>query len=489
MRLEKISVSNYRNLDGVNVHFDLESNYIVGENNIGKSNLLALIHAVSNSRSFVESDYVDPTSPIVIELILKLNETQLCEAEDCASNDSTLHPHVKVLQKIGDASLQIFDVNTSEPLNLEYLRKLNFLQYDPGINASFLQDSSSFIKTASRNIYSRIKDLYKNELNSSETLVYNNKKGERILPLILAIDEPEIHMHPYMQRAILNSYKRILKNEDTGFLHLLKIHFDIDGLDGQLIIVTHSTDALVDNHRNIVRFYRKANGKIDAISGRDIDIGIDIEKHLLMHFPDIKEAFYAKCVLIVEGETEYGCIRGFSKTLNMPLDDYGICFVNAHGEGSILKLKQLFDHFKIPSVLIYDSDVRKGEHKEKNEFFTKEVCFEMDIVDKLIQMERFDLLRDITLELSDRADKRRLDEDFVRKPFKKIDYDINNYTPKTLDSLDLHKMEEYRAVYFAWLYVKKGILIGRIIGERLPEDCIPDCYTEAITRAREVAMS
>lgn len=34
MRIEKIEIENYRNLDGVKVRFILDANYIVGENNI-----------------------------------------------------------------------------------------------------------------------------------------------------------------------------------------------------------------------------------------------------------------------------------------------------------------------------------------------------------------------------------------------------------------------------------------------------------------------
>lgn len=156
----------------------------------------------------------------------------------------------------------------------------------------------------------------------------------------------------------------------------------------------------------------------------EMNIKPDVEKHLLMHFQDVKEAYYSKCVLLVEGETEYGCIRGFTKTLNIPLDDYGICFVNVRGEGSIPKLQQLFNHFAIPSIVIFDSDVKVGRTAAENEFFTKETCFEMDIVDKLIEMGKFDTIKAIALELDNNANVHILDVDFVKKPFKKIGYDL-----------------------------------------------------------------
>ncbi len=572
MQIEKIEVNNFRNLDGIKIHFNLESNYIVGENNIGKSNFLSLVNIISSAWGFGEGDYADIQMPIVIHLALKLNEYEYGIFGDSFSpmNASTIN--ITIAQDIKDVSPKVINSDTTETIQYRSLKKINFLKYDTnvnpnnelrfdknkgagaflghmiqkyitaedtflnkdnvdklithlnlylmkiksfndfGITATVAPDSSDilsklvylmdinhlpisntgngvqFMAMAALNIFSKILDLYKSKTTPFEESLFTTVEGKKILPIILAIDEPEVHLHPYMQRAILNYYKRILKNENSDFLELLKYSFDIDGLDGQLIIVTHSTDALIDNHKNIVRFYKNKDGITNAISGMDMSIRVDVEKHLSMHFSDVKEAFYSKCVLIVEGETEYGCIRGFANTLKIPLDDYGICFINAQGEGSIPKLQQLFNHFSIPSIVIYDSDVKAGKTPAENEFFTKETCFEMDIIDKLIEMNQFQLIKNIVLELDSNAASHVIDVDFVKKPFKKINYDIVTYIPKTIDDLDQEQLGEYKAVYFAWYYIKKGILIGKIIGNSLPADCIPTCYIDAISKAKEVAL-
>jgi putative ATP-dependent endonuclease of OLD family len=36
---------------------------------------------------------------------------------------------------------------------------------------------------------------------------------------------------------------------------------------------------------------------------------------------------------------------------------------------------------------------------------------------------------------------------------------------------------------------KKGILLGRIIGDTIPAEAIPDCYADAIRKAQEVAAN
>ena len=41
----------------------------------------------------------------------------------------------------------------------------------------------------------------------------------------------------------------------------------MDGINSQLIIVTHSTDALLGDYRNLIRFYKSGDGTA-VISGK-----------------------------------------------------------------------------------------------------------------------------------------------------------------------------------------------------------------------------
>ena len=77
MILKYIEVKNYRNLGGCKIHFHPKSNYIIGENNIGKSNLLFLLDAVINGKSLSEDDFFDPNSPIEVRIHINLLEAEL----------------------------------------------------------------------------------------------------------------------------------------------------------------------------------------------------------------------------------------------------------------------------------------------------------------------------------------------------------------------------------------------------------------------------
>jgi len=582
MRITSVKVSNYRNIDRIDVCFNPDCNYIIGENNLGKSNFLSLLGTVCNGKVFDEKDFSDHDKAIEAELDIRLLANEQGFFGDNFSPDDASLLKIRYRQTIKDAYPTIVSADSNESIQLRLIRRINFLKYETTsvpsrelridsqkgvgllINGiierfigddvpSFLNDTQvdslrefinghlrkirsfrdysieatiaqnptemltslfylsdgkrkiettgsgvQYMAMASINILCQIMELYKSKSAPFEEQLYTDDKGKKLLPLVLSIDEPEVHLHPYLQRALIGYYKRILRNEDAEFADLLNSCFGVDGIDGQLIIVTHSTDALVGDYRNLIRFYKDGD-KTAVISGYDLRpiehtnnegrIKTEDEKHLIMHFPEIKEAFYAKCAVLIEGETEYGCIHAFSDKIGVALDDYGICVINARGEGSIKPLRQLLKLFAVPSIAIYDGDVKAGHTATDDEFFTKELCFEIEVVKTLFANGKASVVRAIALDLDRKAESIVMDVDFVRKHFKKMSVDINAYTPKKLSDVSDTDETEFCLMYSAWFMAKKGVLLGRIVGESLPAELIPACYSDAIKKAQEVATN
>lgn len=582
MTISYVKVGNYRNIDGIEVTFNSECNYIIGENNIGKSNFLSLLTTICIGKSFDEKDFADPEKPIEVEISIKLLPDEQGFFGDNFSPEDASLLKIRYHQTIRDAYPTIVSADSNESIPSKQLRKLNFLKYettavpgkelrldtqkgagllistiierfDDGATQAFLDkaqldrlmafinshlekirsfrdysikatvspnptemltklfylsdgtrkiDSTGsgvqYMAMASINILCQIMELYKSKSVFFKDLLYTNSDGKRLLPLILSIDEPEVHLHPYLQRALIGYFKRILCNEDAEFVDLLKALFNVDGISGQLIIVTHSTDILIGDYRNLIRFYKKqertsviSGYKLRPMAGSDNDghIKAETEKHLIMHFPEIKEVFYAKCALLIEGETEYGCIHKFAEKLGVSLDDYGICVINARGQNSIKPLRQLLAFFAIPSVAIYDGDVKVNHATAPDEFFTTELCFEIEMVKTLFAAGQTELVRKIALEMDSNACSVSLDTDFVRAPFKKMGIDITVYVPKKLSDVSDNDKEDFCRMFSAWFMAKKGVLLGRVIGNVTPSENIPACYSNAIQKAQEVAVN
>ena len=65
MRISKLRIENYRNLDGVSISFDEDVSYIVGENNLGKTNVLDLLNTIFNQATISEEDFAHMTQSAV----------------------------------------------------------------------------------------------------------------------------------------------------------------------------------------------------------------------------------------------------------------------------------------------------------------------------------------------------------------------------------------------------------------------------------------
>ncbi len=76
MKITYVKVNNYRNIDGIEIAFNTDCNYIIGENNIGKSNFLSLLATVCSGKGFDEKDFDNLEKPIEVELELKLNPNE-----------------------------------------------------------------------------------------------------------------------------------------------------------------------------------------------------------------------------------------------------------------------------------------------------------------------------------------------------------------------------------------------------------------------------
>ena len=552
MYIKWMHIENYRNLADVTLSFHNDINYFVGENAVGKSNFLDLLEIIMDCHGFIESDFTDVNKPIRIDFEISLGELNyksMYTADEGPTYRLRLEQVVQEvyprLYRVTDAEIEpmplsmirhalyvchrdtseqeLFSIPSSiyvelgqllqayvsrlemptddfqreivslrkdlDPycmLNIQHL--VEVLSTSSAMERKYSADNVRLIMAVALKILAQIYMKVSSATTNLESLLVYDAKGHKFLPIFISVDEPELHLSPYLQRAVLNYYRQIATNENEEFLALLRDIFKIDGLLGQLFVVTHSTDALVDDYRHIIRLYRDENNMVCAACGVTFNFPKEVEKHLIMHFPEAKEALYARCIIIVEGETEYGSFTGFGKKLGVDFDYFGICLINARGESSISKLQKLFNRFSIPTVALYDRDVEgKYAKAHSNIFYTEEICFEMDFVSYLLAMHKRSIMDAIIKDIIDDA-RPMVTKDMARRGYAKLGITKSQIVQRCLPNISDRKLDDLHIYYFSWFFANKGVIVGRRISQFLDASMIPPAFIAVIERAKLLSL-
>ena len=122
-------------------------------------------------------------------------------------------------------------------LNIQRLVELLTSSTEATLIRKYSIDNVRLIMAVALKILAQIYMKVHSASTNLESLLVYDSEGRRYLPVFISVDEPELHLSPYLQRAVLSYYRQIATNENPEFLALIKQLFQIDGLLGQLFVV------------------------------------------------------------------------------------------------------------------------------------------------------------------------------------------------------------------------------------------------------------
>lgn len=156
---------------------------------------------------------------------------------------------------------------------------------------------------------------------------------------MIFFEEPELYLHPQAEKELYDCFIALSK------------------LGVQLYISTHSSNFISLKHYKSICIIRNSDNGSRAFQFKGKLFSGDEVKYFNMNYwinPDRSELFFAKKVILVEGQTDKIVLGYLSKKLGIFKYDYSI--LECGSKSIIPQFIKLLNAFKLPYIAIYDKD-------------------------------------------------------------------------------------------------------------------------------------
>lgn len=284
--------------------------------------------------------------------------------------------------------------------------------------------------------------LAKMQVNASETFLGSNAK---VFPM-LVIEEPEAHLHPSMQRQLLNFLKQNINDKKVR----------------QIFVTTHSTHitgALCLNE--LICLYKTDNETNVSYPGEVFESNSESKKYV-QRFLDATKSnmLFAEKIILVEGIAEQLLMSIFAEYVGISLEDNHVAVINIGGKH--------FDHFlnlfntdnsvaiNRKVVCITDRDPTRKKVQGEGENFKKCYPFELYLepkkYDYKINQQKFKYSPNIKFYFQDEMYG------------KTLEYDIARFNP-TFEKLVTDSMSNRSELIVLMTLLKEGKEIDEFYGK------------------------
>jgi putative ATP-dependent endonuclease of the OLD family len=276
----------------------------------------------------------------------------------------TLVPRSDEFRKAMEAAMRLLRTPEFDVLETAIKRNaLRQLGFDPVTDADKLDfyfapfDAMDFYKSLDLQVREQGFTISATELgegmqNALVLAILQAFEERRKKGAVLLIEEPEMFLHPQMQRSLYKTIREI-------------------GKTNQVIYTTHSPHFVsIPEYHEVLLIRKGADGTIATRSTLATDEKRR-EKLIKELDPERNELFFASRLLLVEGDTEKLAFPEYAKRLGIELDRHGATIVEVGGKRNLPEFARIALSFGIPTGVVYDEDSsdfkdRRDEEKEFN---------------------------------------------------------------------------------------------------------------------------
>jgi putative ATP-dependent endonuclease of the OLD family len=194
---------------------------------------------------------------------------------------------------------------------------------------------------------------------------------------ILALEEPELFLHPQARRHLARVLRELAED---GIQVIISTH-SASFIDTELFDSIGRVIKVDDNENEGKKFTNVIACSKTKMVEHCIETGVPAAKtniQNISHFykttsnPRLNEGFFARLLILVEGETEELCIPEYLRETGIDCDALGISVVSVQGKSQIPKYWRLYSKFQIPIIAVVDNDNTEGKQRSNEQLAS---CF------------------------------------------------------------------------------------------------------------------
>ena len=418
MELKLLSIKNWREIKNIDIHFE-NLMLFLGQSSEGVNNIVSCLAFIFNSKELEKNDIYDGADFAAIKLIFFENETRY-KLKITASPDGDIRYYIRKSKNWKQITKENY---------CEFISQIPFFHVSgdlknkcSNIFSCFFKilkkdhNDEDFIKNHIYEAYEKLDEGYQNpelyrnllfEFLKIISQISVNKKHSILKDAVILFEDPELYLHPQKSRELYDCFIKLSK------------------LGTKIYLKTYSSSFLGLKQYKSICVIKKINNNVRIVQAKDGIFKGDAIKAFNMNYwinPDRSELFFAKKVILVEGQTDKIVISFLGKLLKVFKYDYSI--IECGSKSTIPQFIMLLNLFKIPYVVVYD--------KDNHNWRTKEEIFNSKQKNKMIRSLVKENLgfcieceNDMEEEIYDRKNER---SSYKNKPFNALKYISNeNY--------------------------------------------------------------
>lgn len=175
---------------------------------------------------------------------------------------------------------------------------------------------------------------------------------------IIAIEEPEIYLHPHAQRSLFSLFKELASRGNQIFFSTHSGNFiEADQFD-KICLVEKYPDSKGQFRTGVrqVSIEKLLKERKEIFPDTPVnELGLR-QRYRTVCKLEHNEGFFAHKIVLVEGDTEKSSLPIYASALGYDFDANGISVISADGKSNLYQFFQLYKAFGIPVYLVFDND-------------------------------------------------------------------------------------------------------------------------------------